>query len=160
MRGLAVRRRERVPAVPDAEAEPRTGTLVYHAFDLLQLAGWDLRPMPLEERKRLLRLVLREHPAVPYDEDEITRIVEDTLDACRRFDRESLANSLNSDASLLGVRRFLRERVAPLLEEIGNAWAQGAIEIRHEHFFSEVLEDVLRGLRLSMDAWPAYTNCL
>jgi len=78
-------------------------------------------------------------------------IVDATIDACTRFDRDALANSLNTDASLLGVRRFLRERVAPLLEEIGNAWAQGRIEVRHEHFFSGVLEDTLRSLRSGME---------
>ena len=46
--------------------ERRGGTLVYHAFDLLYLDGRDLLDVPLEERKRLLRLVLREHPSVRY----------------------------------------------------------------------------------------------
>ncbi len=63
-RGLGVKRGERTPA--EAGADQREGTLMYHAFDLLQLAGRDLTPMPLEARKRLLRLVLREHPAVRY----------------------------------------------------------------------------------------------
>ena len=78
-------------------------------------------------------------------------IIEDTLDACLRFDRDALANSLNADASILGARRFLGERVGPMLEEIGSAWAQGRIEIRHEHFFSEVLEDSLRSLRAALE---------
>jgi bifunctional non-homologous end joining protein LigD len=68
LRGLGVKRRERSPspAGDPAPAEAREGSLVYHAFDLLQLAGWDLTPMPLQERKRLLRLVLRDHPSVRY----------------------------------------------------------------------------------------------
>jgi len=78
-------------------------------------------------------------------------IIDDTIRACIRFDRDALANALNTDASLLGVRRFLRERAAPLLEEIGNAWDQGRIDVRHEHFFSEALEDTLRGLRSGLD---------
>jgi len=78
-------------------------------------------------------------------------IVDATIDACTRFDRDALANALSTDASLLGVRRFLRERVVPMLEEIGNAWAQGRIEVRHEHFFSEVLEDILRSLRSGLE---------
>lgn len=80
-----------------------------------------------------------------------TSIIDDTIDACIRFDRDAIANALNTDASLLGVRRFLRERVTPLLEEIGNAWTQGRIEVRHEHFFSEVLEDTLRSLRSGLE---------
>ena len=63
-RGLGVKRRERQAAGPDDA--PREGSLVYHAFDLLQLGSRDLTPLPLEQRKRLLRLVLREHPSVRY----------------------------------------------------------------------------------------------
>ncbi|MEE4270563.1 MAG: MerR family transcriptional regulator [Thermoanaerobaculales bacterium] len=78
-------------------------------------------------------------------------VIDATMDACTRFDRDALANALSTDASLLGVRRFLRERATPLLKEIGNAWAQGRIEVRHEHFFSEVLEDILRSLRSGLE---------
>jgi len=78
-------------------------------------------------------------------------IVDDIINACIRFDRDALANALNTDASLLGVQRFLRERAIPLLEEIGDAWAQDRIEVRHEHFFSEVLEDTLRSLRSGLE---------
>jgi methanogenic corrinoid protein MtbC1 len=78
-------------------------------------------------------------------------IVSSVFDACERFDRPALAVSLATDASLLGVKRFLRERVVPLLGEIGDAWARGQLEIRHEHFFSEVLEDTLRGLRVGLE---------
>ncbi len=40
--------------------------LVYQAFDLLYLDGRTLLDVPLEERKKLLRLVLREHPRVRF----------------------------------------------------------------------------------------------
>ncbi len=53
MKGLGVKRRERPP---DSATEPRPGSLVYHAFDLLHLDGWSLLDVPLLERKRLLRL--------------------------------------------------------------------------------------------------------
>ncbi len=64
MRGLGAKRRERKTGV--TLTAPRRGTLVYHAFDLLHLDSWDLRKVPLEERKRLLKLVLREHSLVRY----------------------------------------------------------------------------------------------
>jgi bifunctional non-homologous end joining protein LigD len=64
MRGLGVKRRERRRAEPGAST--REGTLVYHAFDLLRLDGLDLTDVPLDERKRVLRLLLREHPRVRY----------------------------------------------------------------------------------------------
>jgi bifunctional non-homologous end joining protein LigD len=40
--------------------------LVYEVFDLLYLDGRDLTGVPLEERKRLLRSVLKEQPRVRY----------------------------------------------------------------------------------------------
>ncbi len=40
--------------------------LVYMAFDLLHLDGRSLLKVPLEDRKRLLRDVLRDHPRVRY----------------------------------------------------------------------------------------------
>ena len=71
MRGLGVKRGERVPLAEHQPADDDgpdrpAGLLVYHAFDLLHLDSWDLLDVPLEERKRLLRLVLREHPSVRF----------------------------------------------------------------------------------------------
>jgi DNA ligase D len=43
-----------------------TGGLVYQAFDLLYLDGRSLLDVPLEDRKRLLQSVLREHPRVRF----------------------------------------------------------------------------------------------
>ena len=40
--------------------------LVYQAFDLLHLDGRSLLEVPLEDRQRLLQLVLREHPRVRF----------------------------------------------------------------------------------------------
>ncbi len=65
MRGLGVRRRERLPAAT-GDGPRGEGRLVYHAFDLLHLEGHSLLDVPLEERKRLLRLLLVEHPQVRF----------------------------------------------------------------------------------------------
>ncbi len=43
-----------------------SGPLVYQAFDLLYLDGRSLLDVPLEDRKRLLKSVLREHPRVRF----------------------------------------------------------------------------------------------
>jgi bifunctional non-homologous end joining protein LigD len=48
------------------EAGRTSGGLVYQAFDLLYLDGRSLLRMPLEDRKRLLRAVLREDRRVRY----------------------------------------------------------------------------------------------
>ena len=75
MRGLGARRGERTPRGQAAEgsaAEEPQGTLVYHAFDLLYRDGFDLTDVPLDDRKKLLRYALREHPSVRY----VTHVVE------------------------------------------------------------------------------------
>ena len=54
---------ERISA---ARAGQRCSGLVYQVFDLLHLDGRSLLGVPLQERKKLLRLVLREGPVVRY----------------------------------------------------------------------------------------------
>ncbi len=55
-----------VPASPAARAAGRNAPLDFMVFDLLWCAGRSYLDVPLEERKELLRLVLREHPRVRY----------------------------------------------------------------------------------------------
>jgi DNA-binding transcriptional MerR regulator/methylmalonyl-CoA mutase cobalamin-binding subunit len=78
--------------------------------------------------------------------------VQRTLEAGRRFDRRALTWELQHAAATLGLARFLQERLEPIMVEVGSAWARGDLEIRHEHFISEVVEDTLRGLRSSLGA--------
>jgi DNA-binding transcriptional MerR regulator len=122
--------------------------LIAKALESGYRAG-DIVPLPLSE----LELLLQSSGA--FDRTSAAGNAEDVMllafDACKRFDRESLAALLHSEAAVLGLPRFLRERVSPLLDEVGEAWGRGEIEIRHEHFFSEVLEDALRRLRAPLE---------
>lgn len=59
--------------------------------------------------------------------------------------RERLAQAL----ARMGWKPFLQERVAPLLDRVGMAWAEGSIGVHHEHLLTEVLEDLLRECRLA-----------
>lgn len=123
--------------------------LINAALDCGYRAG-DVVPLERSELEDLLR-------ACGALDVGVTRHLTDAMvteifDACRRFDRDALSAALSRDASVLGVGAFLRERAAPLLEKVGEAWRDGALEIRHEHFFSEVLEDQLRSMRASLEA--------
>ncbi len=110
----------------------------------------DVVPLAKDELEDLLRACGALDTGAPAG---ITRaIIEKTLNLCRRFDRDGLSAAFSRDAALLGVGPFLRERVVPLLREVGESWARGELEIRHEHFFSEVLEDHLRALRAPLEA--------
>ena len=123
--------------------------LIAKALESGYRAG-DIVPMPLAELEQLLQSsgVFDPTSAVGSAEDVMSL----ALDACKRFDGGSLAALLHSEAAVLGLPRFLRERVSPLLDEVGNAWGRGEIGIRHEHFFCEILEDELRSLRTPLDS--------
>ncbi|MDF1699750.1 MAG: MerR family transcriptional regulator, partial [Planctomycetota bacterium] len=45
--------------------------------------------------------------------------------------------------------KLLSEEIAPLLVAVGRGWADGELDVRHEHFLSQVLEDELRRLTQS-----------
>jgi DNA-binding transcriptional MerR regulator/methylmalonyl-CoA mutase cobalamin-binding subunit len=77
--------------------------------------------------------------------------LEEVKNAGRELDRPRLQAMLHRAAATLGIGGFLRERVQPLLIEVGMAWARGELEIRHEHFISEVVEGVLRELRAPLE---------
>lgn len=90
--------------------------------------------------------------------------LEQALETCRQLDREALRAVLQHDAATLGVPAYLRTRVEPLLAGVGEAWRRGELEVRHEHFCSEVLEDQLRALRSSLEGGshgrPVVLACL
>jgi methanogenic corrinoid protein MtbC1 len=75
----------------------------------------------------------------------------DLLRAVQAFDAAGLTRTLLQDWARLGPLDFLHTRIAPALREIGDAWEGGRLEIRHEHFFSEKVGDLLRSLRLPFE---------
>ena len=67
------------------------------------------------------------------------------------FDSDRLSHALLSASARLGPLAFVETVVAPLLRAVGEAWAKGRLQVRHEHFVSERLGDVLRSLRLPLE---------
>lgn len=122
--------------------------LINKALEFGYRAG-DVVPLGRADLEALLRSCGALDTGVPAGITE--DIVKETLEACRHFDRETLSAAMSRDASVLGVGSFLRDRVGPLLEEVGEAWARGELEVRHEHFYSEVLEDHLRAMRARLE---------
>jgi len=66
----------------------------------------------------------------------------------RAFDGKRLSRSFLADWARMGPVEFLETSIAPLVRAVGDAWEQNELEIRHEHFFSERLGDLLRSLRM------------
>jgi len=66
LRGIASKRGERRARGRASESDEAVAPLVYFVFDLLYLDGRSLLEVPLVDRKRILKSVLREHPNVRY----------------------------------------------------------------------------------------------
>ncbi|MBK7369079.1 MAG: MerR family transcriptional regulator [Candidatus Eisenbacteria bacterium] len=73
------------------------------------------------------------------------------LQAVRRFDRPAIVAWLHAQWSRLGPLLFLQDLAGPFLQRIGEQWSDGTIEIRHEHFATACLTDVLREVREPFD---------
>ena len=93
---------------------------------------------------------------IPRDNPGVERLFE----AARAMDTEGLRGLLRESIEQLGWKPFLQQVVAPLLDRVGMAWAEGTIDIPHEHLVTEVLEDLLRQLRLECRTLPGRSSVL
>ena len=123
------------------------------------------------EQVRWLRLVAealalghRPSKAVPAAEAQLTAMLESRTEESedpqtvaalfqrvRDFDAEAVNAILRQSWEQLGPQSFLKQLIAPLVVAVGRAWAEGALQVRHEHFVSELLEDFLRGRRQEIE---------
>jgi methanogenic corrinoid protein MtbC1 len=76
---------------------------------------------------------------------------EDSLESVRGFAADRLKRMLHSEWARLGPMDFLERFAGPFLAAIGRGWAEGELEVRHEHFASSVLGDFLRAVRSPLD---------
>jgi len=81
---------------------------------------------------------------------EDSQLTDRMLEWVRDFDGARLRRSLREAWNRMTPLEFLSQRLAPLLDAVGRAWADGRLEIRHEHFLSGVVDDLLRSLRERM----------
>lgn len=99
---------------------------------------------------------------VPSSEEDLRRMltpevdprVETLFEAAAALDSGRLRQLLREALEALGWRTLLQQLVAPFLDRVGMAWADGRIGIHHEHLATEVLEDLLRELRLACRPLP------
>jgi methanogenic corrinoid protein MtbC1 len=72
----------------------------------------------------------------------------DIVRAVTMFDAAGLRSRLEADWARMGVLDFVTNRVGPLLTHVGEGWRTGTLQIRHEHFLSEQLSELLRTFRM------------
>jgi MerR family transcriptional regulator, light-induced transcriptional regulator len=91
-----------------------------------------------------LRALLVSSARTEVEKDRRTPSVESLLSLLVQDDPEGLQGELRRSVALLGPKQFLIDVAAPLVEQVGVAWAAGRIAVRHEHLASEVLSSKLR----------------
>jgi methanogenic corrinoid protein MtbC1 len=69
----------------------------------------------------------------------------------KAFDGEGLTRQFLSDWARMGPVEFLEARIGPLVRAVGEGWERHELEIRHEHFLSERVSDLLRSLRMPLE---------
>ena len=65
------------------------------------------------------------------------------MEAVLRLDREQFEGYLGTDFNRHSVFDFFTHRLQPFLSQVGRAWADGEINIFHEHFASECIREFL-----------------
>jgi len=100
-----------------------------------------------EELRGLLVSSARAEP----EGDRQTPTIESLLNLLIRNDPDGLRDELRRSAALLGPKQFLTDVAAPLVEQVGAAWAAGRIAVHHEHLLSEALSSKLRSLLSAYD---------
>ena len=97
--------------------------------------------------------------------------VGEALHALTSDDLTSLQSQLKRAAFLLGPKRFVTEFAQPASVRVGELWADGKMEVRHEHVFTECLssqlnlllsafDDVAHGLSVLLAALPGEVHGL
>ncbi len=98
-----------------------------------------------------LQTLLKSSAKAELGSDRSTPTLDSLLVSLLRDDAEGLRDELRRSAVLLGPKQFLIDVAAPLIEQIGVAWAAGRLAVRHEHLATEVLSSKLRSLLSAYD---------
>jgi methanogenic corrinoid protein MtbC1 len=109
-------------------------------------------PVPDADLRQLLAAAPTAPFASPADSSPLaTGEVPHLLRLVESFESDRLTHAFLSASARVGALPFLETVAAPLLRAVGDAWAKGRLQVRHEHFLTERLGDVLRSLRLPLE---------
>lgn len=75
--------------------------------------------------------------------DAVQTQIAEGLAAVQRLDAQALETQLSRAVSQLGQIGLVQQVLVPLIQQIGEAWQQGALNIAHEHVASAVIRSFL-----------------
>jgi len=117
--------------------------LVQRALKLGQPASSAVRADPQVLRTLLARAGEPAAEGTRAAETPDAEIFEHWFELVKRFDGVGLDHALAGSVAELGSHLFLAQRAEPFVEALGERWARDEIGVRHEHFASERLREVL-----------------
>ena len=117
----------------------------YYAFDLLYCDGYDLRRTPLEQRKNLLRKILRPNTNIRYSEHEMEKGKE-LYEAARKQGLEGIIGK-KRDSVYVGARTslWLKFKIVDELDAVVCGWTAPR---RSREFFGALVLGLYDGPRL------------
>jgi MerR family transcriptional regulator, light-induced transcriptional regulator len=72
-----------------------------------------------------------------------SELLDACLEAVRRMDASALTSGLRRAGAHLSRPSLLNGVIAPLMQRVGDGWADGSLRIMHEHFASNVVKGFL-----------------
>ena len=117
----------------------------YYAFDLLYCDGYDLRKVPLEKRKELLKQILRPNNHIRYSEHEIAKGKE-LYEAARQQSLEGIIGK-KRDSAYVGQRTslWLKFKIVNELDAVVCGWTAPR---RSREFFGALVLGLYDGPQL------------
>jgi methanogenic corrinoid protein MtbC1 len=138
-----------------SEAEVEALKLIKRALDQGYRPG-EVVGKPRDELNRLV-LVASQAPSRAATANPTMATL---LAALGRDEVALLRAELRQAAVMLGPKRFLVEVARPLCVRVGELWADGTLEVRHEHMLSECLSAQLRVLMSAYEDRPGAPRVL
>lgn len=120
--------------------------LVQRAMKLGQPASAAVPAEPTALRTLLARASVEpEARGEPRERTSDSRVLDRWIGCVKQLDGVALDHELRTAVAELGSHLFLVQRAEPFVQALGDCWARGEIAVRHEHFASERLREVLVG---------------
>jgi len=82
------------------------------------------------------------------------RALSSCLSAIQQLDADALRRELHGAAEGLSRTAFIQELLVPLIERIGELWAEGGLKVAHEHLATAVVSAFVEGMRTAFDVPP------
>ena len=96
------------------------------------------------------QMIARSGPsAAPSNEQPVS--LDAVLHALTTDDATLMRAEIKNAALVLGPKRFVTDLAYPLAQRVGDLWADGELQVRHEHLVSEALSTQLRVLVSAFD---------